>query len=605
MSLAVSFSTIVEMFDLITTKFANAEKPFLLRKIEGKYQPISYTEFRENVIHFAHGLTDLGLKAGDHIALLSENRPEWATADLAILSMCAIDVPLYPTLTAKQIEFILNDAGTKAIVLSNAFQLNKVLKIASEVKSLKHIIVMNDKDAVNQSAAISFSSVVERGRQNRALNPDFFTASIKTVKADDICTIIYTSGTTGNPKGVVLTHRNFVSNITSAAQCLPISPSDLLLSFLPLCHVFERMGGYYAAMSCGASIAYAESIDTVAENMLQVKPTIIATVPRLFERIYNKLAKKIEKDPPSRQKIFYWAVDVGRKYMRAKKTGSIPFGLNLKHALADKLVFSKIKARTGGRIRFFASGGAALPRELGEFFEAVGITILEGYGLTETSPVISINRLDGYKFGTVGKIIAGIEVKIASDGEILTRGPHVMKGYYNNRKATEEILDKDGWLHTGDIGTFDGEGFLLITDRKKHLFVSSGGKNIAPQPIENLFSMSKFVDQFVLIGDRRMFLTALIVPDFDAIAEFADKNNIPYKHAFELTKNPEVYKVIENDLMLLQKDLANYERVRRFTLIEKPFSIEGGELTPSMKIKRNVVEERYKELIEDMYKSVA
>ena len=605
MSLAVSFSTIVEMFDLITTKFANAEKPFLMRKIEGKYQPISYTEFRENVIHFAHGLTDLGLKAGDHIALLSENRPEWVTADLAILSMCAIDVPLYPTLTAKQIEFILNDAGTKAIVLSNAFQLNKVLKIASEVKSLKHIIVMNDKDAVNQSAAISFSSVVERGKKNRALNPDFFTASIKTVKADDICTIIYTSGTTGNPKGVVLTHRNFVSNITAAVQCLPISSTDLLLSFLPLCHVFERMGGYYAAMSCGASIAYAESIDTVAENMLQVKPTIIATVPRLFERIYNKLAKKIEKDPPSRQKIFYWAVEIGRKYMRAKKTGSIPFGLNLKHALADKLVFSKIKARTGGRIRYFVSGGAALPRELGEFFEAVGITILEGYGLTETSPVISINRLDAYKFGTVGKVIAGIEVKIASDGEILTRGPHVMKGYYNNRKATEEILDKDAWLHTGDIGTFDGEGFLMITDRKKHLFVSSGGKNIAPQPIENLFSMSKFVDQFVLIGDRRMFLTALIVPDFDAIAEFADKHNIPYKQAFELTKNPEVYKVIENDLMLLQKDLANYERVRRFTLIETPFSIEGGELTPSMKIKRNVVEERYKELIEDMYKSVA
>lgn len=604
MSLAVTFTTIVEMFDKITTTFAQSEKPIYLRKVSGKYQPISYIEFRERVILFAHGLADLGIKVGDKLAILSENRIEWPTADMGILSIGAIDVPLYPTLTAKQIEFILNDAGTNAIIVSNAFQLNKVLKIKSDVRSLRHIIVMNDKDAEGQPGVLTFSSILERGREHRKLNPEFFLAAIKTVTPDDITTIIYTSGTTGNPKGVVLTHNNFVSNIKASTQVIILNPPDILLSFLPLCHVFERMGGYYSAIGCGATIAFAESIDTVPENMIEVKPTLILTVPRLFERIYNRLAKKVEKDPPMRRKIFYWAVDVGRRYQKAKKHKAIPLTLRLQHVLADKLVFSKIRERTGGRIKFFISGGAALPRELGEFFEAVGILIIEGYGLTETSPVISLNRLDDYKFGTVGKPISNIEVKIAEDGEILTRGPHVMKCYYNNRKATEEVIDKDGWFHTGDIGTFDGASFLMITDRKKHLFVSSGGKNIAPQPIENLFSMSKFVDQFVLIGDRRMFLSALIVPDFDAIREYADAHRIPYSHVKELTRNDEIYRVIEQDIHLLQKDMANYERVRKFTLIESQFTIESGELTPSLKIKRNVVEERYRHLIEDMYKSV-
>ncbi len=605
MSIAVSFTTLVEMFDRITTKYASSSKALFMRKVEGSYQSITHAQFHESVILFAHGLVELGIKAGDKLAILSENRLEWPTADMAIISIGAIDVPMYPTLTAKQIEYILNDACTNAIILSNAFQLNKVLKIKNEVRSLRHIIVMNEKDCVGIPDVVSFASVSERGMEHHKLNPDYFPASIKTVLPDDTCTIIYTSGTTGNPKGVILTHKNFVSNITSSVQVIPIGNQDVLLSFLPLCHVFERMAGYYAAMSCGATIAYAESIDTVAENMVEIHPTIVTTVPRLFERIYNRLSKKIEKDSPRRRKIFYWAVDIGRKYMKAKKHGRIPIALSLKHSLAEKFVLSKVKERTGGRIRFFISGGAALPRELGEFFEAVGVLIIEGYGLTETSPVISANRVDDYKFGTVGKPIPGIDVKIAEDGEILTRGPHVMKGYFNNKKATDEIIDKEGWLHTGDIGTFDGAGVLIITDRKKHLFVSSGGKNIAPQPIENLFSMSKFIDQFVLIGDRRMFLTALIVPDFDAIREFADKHNILYRDTKDLTRNPEINKIIEQDLQLLQKDLANYERVRRFALIEKPFSIESGELTPSLKIKRNVVEERYNDLIEEMYKTVA
>ncbi|MFA6234898.1 MAG: AMP-dependent synthetase/ligase, partial [Bacteroidota bacterium] len=418
-----------------------------------------------------------------------------------------------------------------------------------------------------------------------------------------ICTIIYQSGTTGNPKGVMLTHNNFVSNVRSSAQVLPIDDTDLLLSFLPLCHVFERMAGYYTAMSCGASTAYAESIETVAENMVEMHPTIVIAVPRLFERIYNRIARMVEKDSGLKKKIFYAAVSTGRKYMKAQKHKGAGLLLRTQFGLAEKLVFSKLKARTGGRIKYFVSGGAALPRELGEFFEAVGLLIIEGYGLTESSPVIAANRIDNHRFGSVGLPIPGVEVKIAEDGEILSRGPHIMKGYYNNKKATEEAIDSEGWLHTGDIGTMDEHGLLYITDRKKHLFVSSGGKNIAPQPIESLFAGCEYIDQFILIGDKRMFLTALIVPDFDALKEYADAHGIPYSDKAELVKNSEINNLIEKTIQATQKDLANYEKVRRFTLLDQAFSIENEQMTPSMKIRRKAIEERYGELIDSMYRT--
>ncbi|MCX8011231.1 MAG: AMP-binding protein, partial [Ignavibacteria bacterium] len=328
---------------------------------------------------------------------------------------------------------------------------------------------------------------------------------------------------------------------------------------------------------------------------------VMTTVPRLFERMYSKVIKNVESSPPAKQKIFYWAIEVGRKYAEAQKQKkSVPV-LAVQYKLASKLVFDKIRAKTGGRLRFFVSGGAALSRVIGEFFEAMGIKIVEGYGLTETSPVITCNRVDDYKFGTVGKPIPGVEVKIAPDGEILTRGPHVMQGYYKNKRATEETITKDGWLHTGDIGVFDAQGFLIITDRKKHLFKTSGGKYIAPQPLENLFQTSKYIDQFVLIGDNKTFLSALITPDFEAIKEYADTHKIPYESTSDLVKSPEIYDLIEKDIANLQKDLAAYERVRKFVLLEKPFTIDDGELTPSLKIRRKLVEERYSDLINSMY----
>lgn len=441
------------------------------------------------------------------------------------------------------------------------------------------------------------------GRLLQTESPAMLKQSIELVKENDICTIIYTSGTTGEPKGVVLTHKNILSNVNSALEAFPITKDDVFLSFLPLCHIFERMAGYYTAFSSGCSIYYAESIESVAANLIEVKPTILTTVPRLFERIYSKIMKNVESQPASKQKIFMWAVEVGRKYVETKKAGKFSPALSIKHSLAEKLVFKKLKEKTGGSLRFFISGGAALPRELGEFFEAVGILIIEGYGLTESSPVIAANRLDDYKFGTVGKPFPGVEIRIAKDGEILAKGPNIMQGYFKKKKETEETII-DGWLHTGDIGVFDAEGFLMITDRKKHLFKTSGGKYIAPTPIENTFLASKYIDQFVLIGDRRMFLSALVVPDFEALREYADSHKIPYSSEQDLAKNETIYKLLETDIAQLQKKLANYERVRKFVLLEKPFTIESGEITPSMKVRRKIIEEKYNSLIEEMYQSL-
>ncbi len=605
MGVTVSFSTITEMFDNVTKKFLDESRPAIMHKVDKEYRGIRFSELRRNAELFSLGLASLGLMKNDKVAIISENRPEWLISDMAIISLGAVDVPIYPTLTAKQIEFIFNDAKVKMAVVSNQSQLNKVLKIRDAVKSLKKIIVMTAKDEFEDGKIIGFPKVYELGSEFEKENRDFFRTALRKIKPDDLLTIIYTSGTTGNPKGVMLTHNNLVSNILSSATVIPIGPDDTLLSFLPLCHSFERMAGYYTAFACGATVAYAESPETVRDNLLEIHPTIVTTVPRLFERIQSRLQKQIDSSSPARKKIFYWAVEVGRKHIAARKKGIISPLLKTQYAIADKLVFQKLRDRTGGRMKFFVSGGAALPRALGEFFESVGISIIEGYGLTETSPVLCANRLDDYEFGTVGKPIPGVSIKIAADGEILAKGPNIMQGYFNNKEATEEVIDRDGWFHTGDIGVFNAKGMLMITDRKKHLFVSSGGKNIAPQPIENLFLQSKYIDQFVLIGDRRMFLTALIVPDFDALQEYADRNKIPYSNSAELSGIPEIYSLIEKDIQVLQKDLANFERVRKFALLDHPFSIEDGEITPTLKIKRKVVEHRYSHVIEKMYKDIA
>lgn len=600
MTLLKKNKTIPELFKFLTEEYKN-DKKFLFRKVNGKYEGITYKEFKIETERLALGLAAMGIKRGDKVAIMAENRPEWVYSDMAILGLGAADVPLYPSLTADSVQYILNNSEAKGIIISNKFQLNKVLKIKSHCHNLNFIIIMNEKDAANDIQKIySFKQIQEMGELFEKNNPDYLKECYNNVNENDLCTIIYTSGTTGVPKGVMLSHKNILSNVDATLEDYPITKDDVLLSFLPLCHIFERMGGYYTGFSSGGTIYFAESIEAVPNNIIEVKPTFITTVPRLFERIHSKILKTVEAQSEQKQKIFNWAIETGHKYMIAKKGKSLSAALSLKRKVADKLVFSKLREKLGGKLRFFISGGAALQKEIGEFFEAIGIIILEGYGLTEASPIIAGNRIDDYKFGSVGKLLPGIQVSFGTDGEILAKGPNVMMGYYKNKKETDETI-KNGWLHTGDIGHFDKDGFLFITERKKHLFKTSAGKYIAPAHIENLFLTSKYIDEFVLIGDRRMFLSAIIVPDFGAIREYADSHEIDYKNNKDLVNKKEIYDLIDKDMSQFQKQLANYERVRKFTLLDHAFSIETGEITPSLKVKRKFVEERYGNIIEEMY----
>ncbi len=604
MAIFKDFKTIPELFDILTLEFGKGKnKAAFQHKVDGKYVDVTFEQLRQDTEDFAFGLTALGIKREDKVSIISENRPEWAISDFAITGLGAVDVPLYPILTADSIQYILCDSESKGIIVSNQFHLNKVLKVRKKCKSLKLIIVMNDISVTEHDDVYTMEQVREMGREFKPEQPKLFEESLKMVQEDDLLTIIYTSGTTGEPKGVMLTNKNICSNVKAAHEIFDVDETDSVLSFLPLCHIFERMAGYYTAFSAGCTIAYAESIDKVAANLLETNPTWMTAVPRFFERLYSKIKRNVENQSEKKQKIFNWAVKVGNDFANSSKTDEgVTLKLRLEHKLADKLVFSKLQEKTGGKLRFFISGGAALSRELGEFFEAIGIQIYEGLGLTESSPVICCNRPNDYKFGTVGKPYPGVEIKIAKDGEILAHGPNIMQGYYKNKKETDAVL-KDGWLYTGDIGVYDAEGFLIITDRKKHLFKTSGGKYVAPTPIETMFLASKFIDQFVLIGDKRMFLTALIVPDFEAIKEYADANRIQYSDVEELVKLKQIEELLEKEFSQFQKRLANYEKVRKFTLLEKPFTIEEGEVTPSLKIKRKVIEERYGHLIDDMYKS--
>ncbi len=597
----MSVATLTEMF--LNTVKAYSSKIALMRKVEGQYQGITYKEFGENVRNLALGLASLGVKKGDRVALLSENRVEWPFSDLAILSLGAINVPIYPTLIPKQIEYILNDSEAKIIIVSKSDQTSKITEILKNLPVLKYIIYMESPSTMNDKM-LSFQQLAEKGQEFGNKHPDYYDQTAKAVTPDDPAGIIYTSGTTGNPKGVILTHNNILSNVNGGVNTINIVTDDTFLSFLPLCHVLERTGGQFVPISVGATIAYAENIDTVAQNLGEVKPTIMIGVPRFFEKMYSRVLETAKSGGAAKQKIFNWAFKIGAKFVKAQSTGKINSALKLKHNMAHKLVFSKLQARVGGRLRFFVSGGAPLSREIGEFFHNAGIKILEGYGLTESSPIISLSREDKFKFGAVGPVLekVGVEVKIADDGEILTRGPHVMKGYYKKPAETKEVIDADSWLHTGDIGFLDNDGLLVITDRKKNIIVTSSGKNIPPAPIENLLLTSPLIDQIVIIGDKRKFLSALIVPNFEAIQSFAQEQNIQYKDNAELVSHPKIYEYINNEIERLSSELARFEQLKAFRLMSQPFTIEAGELTPTLKIKRKVVEEKYADLIKSMYK---
>lgn len=596
-------STIPSMFIQMCDKYAGrTDKAAYARKVKGQWETMTHDQLREQVESFALGLMLEGITAGERVGIVSENRIEWVIADFAISTIGAVDVPIFPTLTAKQEQYIYHNCEAAAIIVSNAFQLNKILKVRADLPALRRIIVMND-DVPLQDGVIRMSDVISNGRASAhdTVRREKFLEMATRVHEEDLLTLIYTSGTTGNPKGVMLTHKNLMSNILAAQDTVRLYDEDILLSYLPMCHSYERMSGYYLAFSIGASVYMAESIETVAENLREVRPTIMTSVPRLFERIKSRVENAVEKEGGAKAKIFKWATSVGRSYVDAAERGGAGPIMKLQHALADKLVFSKIRERTGGRLRFFVSGGAALSVDVGKFFAMAGIHILEGYGLTETSPVLSINRLNDEQLGTVGQPLHNVEIRIADDGEILARGPNIMKGYWRDQAATDEVLTPDGWFHTGDIGEFTRDGRLRITDRKKHILVSSGGKNIAPQPIEQLLTQSPLVDQALLIGNNREFCTALIVPDEEAVKAWASKNGYSVSSLADAVTSAELHQAIMTDVNRLQRDLSKFERVRRIALLPTAFTVDNGMMTPTLKIKRKVVEMEYASQIDSMY----
>jgi long-chain acyl-CoA synthetase len=570
---------------------------FMLSKKEGRYQPLSTDEFGRRVRELSLGLRDLGLAKGDKVIILSENRPEWVVADYANLCLGAITVPIYTSLVPEQIKYIIDDSDAKAVVVSSEDLWKKVDVVRPSLAKVHHYITFLEKAP---EGALTLGQVMERGRKLDERDPALFQSLVQAVRPEDEASLIYTSGTTGLPKGVILTHSNFLSNVKSVSTIIEFSDKDTVLSFLPLSHVLERMVTFTYIYK-GCRIGYAESIETVGENLLEIRPNIMVSVPRVFEKIYAKVMDTVLSGSGLKKRIFYWALKVGKEYGRRQlnKEG-VPGGLQRKRNLAHKLVFSKIIEKTGGRVRFFVSGGAPLSKDIAEFFYALGLVILEGYGLTETSPVISVNTFDNIRLGTVGKPIPGVEVMIAPDGEIMTRGPHVMKGYYKKEAETRESFE-GGWFHTGDIGHIDADGFVVITDRKKDIIVTAGGKNVAPQPIENILKTNPYISNAVVIGDRRRFVCALVVPNFEKIEKYARSSNIPFASRADLIANEQVVNFLRAEVDRATPNLAQYERIKRIALLEADFDAEKGEITPTLKVKRNIIEQKYKALIDALY----
>ncbi len=593
----MTIETLSQLFEFSTSKY---NRPDLLnyRGKDGGFHKISSNEFRDRVIQLALGLKTIGVKQESKVLILSENRPSWHVVDFACHLLGAVVVPVFPTLVPEQIEYIVDHSGVEVLFASNQGQLDKILQIRNQLKKVKHIIVF-DADAATKEIH-SFDAILQAGRDQDETG--FYEAALKLASPDDLATLIYTSGTTGQPKGVMLTHKNFMANVLDCAEALRLTSEDKALSFLPLSHAFERTVDYVYFYR-GLSIAYSAGIDTLMDDLREAQPTIMANVPRFYEKVKSRIMAQAAEDGGLKKTIFDWAAVVGKdkadRDLDGRNGGLL---LDLRYNIADRLVFRKIRARTGGRLRYFISGGAPLSAEVGRFFWAAGLTILEGYGLTETAPVISVNPYDRPKYGTVGKVLKSVEVKLAEDGEIMARGPNVMVGYYKMPEETQLVLE-DGWFHTGDIGHFDDDGYLCITDRLKQLIVTSVGKKVAPQPVEKEVENSKYIEQALLVGEKRQFISALIVPDFDQLEQFAAERQLHYSGHEELVRLKPVNDLIHDEIERLQRKFSDYEKIRKFKLLPKPFTIESGELTPTMKIRRKVVIDEYSDMVEAMYES--
>ena len=598
--LYMTFTTVSQMFNHVTNQYPSKELYFY--KKENEWVGITGSEIRSTVKGLAFGLQSLSIGKGDNIALLSNNSPRWAMSDYGIICSGAATVSVYPTLIPSQVEYILNDSQSKVVFAENQEQMQKVLASWGNCPDLQYAVVMDDSNTDSDDRIFNFRDFLELGTKHEQKSEASFEDLMDKLEPNDLLTLIYTSGTTGNPKGVKLSHGNMMSNVEGIKQNIDFDDTEIFLSFLPLSHSFERMGGHFTAFSVGAQVYYAESIETVPENLREVKPTVVLSVPRLYEKMYAKVRAGLKSAPEARQKIFWWAIGVGKEATQYRlKNQALPFALGLKHKIADKLVYSKVKDRVGGRLRFFVSGGAPLSQEIGEFFAAADIMILEGYGLSETSPVLTCNTPEAVRYGSVGKPLFNVDIEIAADGEILAKGPNIMTGYFNNEEATREAIDSDGWFHTGDIGHIDDDGFLFITDRKKNILVTSAGKNVAPAPMENALTNSPYIEQVVIIGDKRNFISALIVPAQEAVGNELTAQGKSVFGDDIMSDHPDVKALIQKEVDTVMEKFSNYERVKEFSILPRLFTIEDGELTPTLKVVRKVVLDHFSDAAEKNY----
>ena len=594
--------TLTKLFFAAVDRYGRADA--MRYKADGRWRELSHAELEARVTRLAAALDELGIARGERVALLAENRPEWAISDYAALALGVIDVPIYPTLPAPQIEYILRDCAARLVFVSTREQLDKILAVRGRLPALEHVVIYDDPQA-EEPGVRRFAELLEAGRHAvEAGRAGDLRARALAVEPHDVATLIYTSGTTGDPKGVMLTHRNLAGNVAAAIAhgIIEVQPGQTALSFLPLSHVLERMVDYYF-FERGACLAYAESIEKLPENLAEVAPDYIVAVPRVFEKIY---AKVMGATGPKHY-VVRWARKVGREVAERRLAGrGLPAGLALRQRVADRLVFAKLRQRTGGRLRAAISGGAPLPPEIARFFFAAGLPIYEGYGLTETSPVLTCNRMGALRPGTVGQVVPGTELRLeAESGEIVVRGPQVMQGYWNRPEASAAVLEPDGWLHTGDVGELDEDGFLRITDRIKNLIVTAGGKNIAPQPIENLAAMSPYIAQAVMIGDGRPFPVLLVVPDFENLRRWAKIHHLDTGSRERLIGEERVRGMLEHEALKRLSGLARYELPKKVALLPEEFTIEAGLLTPTLKVRRSAVARAHRARIEELYAGTA
>ncbi len=571
-------------------------------KKEGQYVQLSYSRFYERVLMAARGLGKLGVQPGEKVAILSENRAGWVISDLGILCSRGVTVPVYPTNTAEQVEYVLNHAGCRLVFVSNRHQYEKLLRIRARIPQVETVIAFERFIGDKVLPVFHLYQLSEISDPISAGERQALEAGIAAIAPEDLLTLIYTSGTTGVPKGVMLTHCNILTDAWYGLKQLGgLEQPETFLSFLPLSHILERTAGYYAALMSGSQIAFAESVEKVVENLAEMRPTTMVSVPRLFEKIYSRIYENVHQMNPFKRRLFHWAVEIGRAYVYRKYVEQRPVGtLELKNRLADRLIFSKIRDKFGGRLRFCISGGAPLDKTINEFMWIIGIPTFEGYGLTETSPAISLNSFTAVRFGSVGKVLEQTSVMLAADGELLVRGPQVMQGYYRDAAGTAETFS-DGWLKTGDIARIDADGFVYIVDRKKEIIVTAGGKNIAPQPLENELKLDKYISQAFVFGDRRPYLVALLTPNIERLIEFGHHEHLDYFDSADLVAHQRVQKLFVERIGQLNAKLPPYETIKKFALLPHDFTIEGGELTPTLKLRRKVIYEKYRERIDHLY----